>query len=68
MDEVRKKIIVVLGMHRSGTSAITRGLQTLGVNLGSSLIPPDDNNEKGFFEDIEINSFNNQLLSALGSD
>ena len=65
---MRKKIIVVLGMHRSGTSAITRGLQTLGVNLGSSLIPPDDNNEKGFFEDIEINSFNNQLLSALGSD
>lgn len=35
----RGKLVVVLGMHRSGTSAITRSLAALGVELGSSLIP-----------------------------
>ena len=30
----KRKIIVVLGMHRSGTSVITRALQVMGVDLG----------------------------------
>lgn len=61
-----KHLIVVLGMHRSGTSAITRSLQTLGVELGESLIPGiRDNNEKGFFEDSEVNQLNNELLHRL---
>ena len=65
----KNRIIVVLGMHRSGTSAITRGLQTLGVDLGSNLMPPaPGNNEKGFYEDIEINKLNNELLNALNCD
>lgn len=64
-----QRIIVVAGMHRSGTSAITRGLQTLGVQLGERLIPavPNDN-DKGFFEDIEVNALNMELLNALDSD
>ena len=62
------KIIVVLGMHRSGTSAITRALETLGVSLGGNLMPPAaDNNEKGFFEDLDIHDFNTRLLTDLGS-
>ena len=65
---IGKRIVVVLGMHRSGTSVITRGLQVLGVDLGDKLmggIP--GNNEKGFWEDAEINDFNNSLLLKLGS-
>ncbi|MBI5429093.1 MAG: hypothetical protein HY938_01405 [Nitrosomonadales bacterium] len=62
------KIIVVLGMHRSGTSAITRGLQVLDVDLGDKLIGGiAGNNEKGFWEDAEVNDFNNALLVKLGS-
>lgn len=54
-------------MHRSGTSAITRGLQVLGVSLGDNLMPAaENNNEKGFFEDLDIHALNTQLLSALG--
>jgi len=65
----RKELIVVLGMHRSGTSAITRGLQVLGVSLGERLIPPiEGNNSKGFWEDIEINAFDNEILYSIGSD
>ena len=64
-----KRLIVVLGMHRSGTSAITRGLQVLGVELGDKLMPPiKGNNDKGFFEDVDINSLNIEMLQALGSD
>lgn len=62
-----KQIVVVLGMHRSGTSAITRGLKVLGVDLGHNLLPSEKgNNEKGFFEDATITAYNEELLAALG--
>ena len=64
-----KTLYVVLGMHRSGTSAITRGLQALGVELGDRLMPPAPGvNEKGFFEDVEVNALNVELLRALDHD
>jgi len=64
-----KELIVVLGMHRSGTSAITRGLQVMGVELGDRLMPPiEGNNAKGFWEDIDVNALNNEMLSEIGSD
>ena len=63
------KLIVVLGMHRSGTSAITRGLQAMGVRLGNRLMPAlEGNNPKGFFEDIDLNALNIEILSAIDSD
>lgn len=64
-----KKCIVVLGMHRSGTSAITRGLKVLGVELGDRLIAPiANNNMRGFWEDIDINNLNTEMLHAIDSD
>src|SRR4030065_2921311 len=64
-----KSIVVVLGMHRSGTSAITRALQVLGIDLGERLmLPAAGNNEKGFFEDIDVNAINIEMLGALGQD
>lgn len=65
----KKRLIVVLGMHRSGTSAITRSLKSMGVSLGSNLISPvEGDNSKGFWEDAEVNTLNIQMLQALGSD
>jgi hypothetical protein len=62
-------LLVVLGMHRSGTSAITRGLTVLGVDLGSNLMPPSFGvNEKGFFEDLDLNRLNIEMLEAVGAD
>lgn len=50
-----KHLYVVLGMARSGTSAIARGLQALGVDLGNKLTPGAERwNAKGFFEDNDI--------------
>lgn len=63
------KLIVVLGMHRSGTSAITRALKVLGVQLGDKLIPPMVGvNDKGFWENVELNTFDVELLQSLGSN
>ncbi len=63
----QKSLVVVLGMHRSGTSAVTRGLQVIGVELGSKLMPAAPGvNDKGFFEDTDIHAFNDELLKSLG--
>ena len=69
VPQVRRRVIVILGMHRSGSSVITRGIQALGVDLGDNLMPPaEGNNSKGFFEDLDIYRFNEQLLKVLGSN
>ncbi len=61
-----KKLIVVLGMHRSGTSVITRALEVMGVQLGNRLLPPmKDVNAKGFWEDIDVNALNIEMFNAL---
>lgn len=61
------KLITVLGMHRSGTSVITRGLRCLGVSLGDHLIPAAPDNPKGFFEDADLLRINVRLLRATKS-
>lgn len=65
--QARKQLILVLGMARSGTSAITRGLQALGVDLGAKMMEANDIwNPKGFFEDKEIvEKINRSVLNAL---
>lgn len=62
------RIIIVLGMHRSGTSVITRALQALGVSLGDHLIwGVEGDNDKGFWEDLDFHGMNERLLSKSGS-
>ncbi len=69
MGKSEKRIIIVLGMHRSGTSAITRGLQVLGVELGDNLVPAmKDVNDKGFWEDRDLSTLNDGLLNILQND
>ncbi len=63
-----KRLIIVLGMHRSGTSAITRGLEVLGASLGEKLMPPAADNKKGYFEDTELNSLNIDLLKSVDNE
>lgn len=62
-----KRLIVVLGAHRSGTSLVTRGLKALGVDLGENLMQPvKDDNDRGFWEDVDINNLNIELMDYLG--
>ena len=69
MTEPDKKLVVIIGMHRSGTSAIAKSLECTGVNLGNKLMPPCLNdNDLGFFEDIDIVEFNENLLKECGKN
>ncbi len=60
-------LTVVLGMHRSGTSAITRALKVFDIQLGDRLMQAGPDNERGFWEDIDINALNMEILSAIAS-
>lgn len=60
-------ILVVLGMHRSGTSALTGVLGHLGFTAGKSLMAANESNVRGYFEDARINSLLELLLTKLGS-
>ncbi|HGY1042989.1 TPA: glycosyltransferase [Aeromonas salmonicida subsp. salmonicida] len=57
---------VVLGMHRSGTSAMSKALAVLGAQHGNYVTAAADDNPKGFWEDAEIVAFNDGLLGSLG--
>jgi len=59
-------LVVVLGMHRSGTSAATRALEAMGATFGDRLMPPQPDNPKGFFEDLDINAINVEIMRSVG--
>jgi len=65
-DGTRQQIaVVVVGVGRSGTSAITRGVQALGVELGDRLRPAGGKNPTGFFEDQDLLAINRRLKRLL---
>jgi hypothetical protein len=59
--------ICVLGMHRSGTSAMAGLLSLHGVEFGRNLMKAGEDNPKGFFEHYEVVGCHISLLEALGS-
>lgn len=64
----RNSGLLVLGMHRSGTSAVTGVLRLLGAGLGDKLMPAvEDVNPKGYWENLEIYEFHERLLQHLES-
>ncbi|HEY1655235.1 MAG TPA: sulfotransferase [Candidatus Tumulicola sp.] len=60
------RAVLVVGMHRSGTSAVTRGLQALSVYLGNDFLDVQPENPKGYWEDKGIVGINERVLAALG--
>lgn len=57
-----KECIVILGMHRSGTSVLTGLLNILGCYPGADMMLPAKDNPKGFFENIKIHNLNEKIL------
>ena len=59
-------IIIICGMHRSGTSALAGLLHSNGIIMGEekNFIPkPKKQNSKGFFENYRFRLFNDELLA-----
>jgi GT2 family glycosyltransferase len=63
----KSKAICITGMHRSGTSSIARIMNILGAYIGQpeQMIPPLEENPKGFWEQRTIHDFNEKLLKYL---
>lgn len=63
----RRTCIVVLGMHRSGTSALTRVVNLLGAALPDRILGASPGNRAGHWEPAALVQFHEALLAELGS-
>ncbi|MDG1127004.1 MAG: glycosyltransferase [Hellea sp.] len=63
---VNTRPIIIFGMHRSGTSALTRVLNFLGYALPQSVTGPSDGNELGHWESARISKLNDEILKRVG--
>ena len=61
------QIVLVLGMHRSGTSALAGLVSKLGFDLGERLLPTNEFNQKGYYENEEVVNFHSRALEELHS-
>ncbi len=66
---VGRRSVVVLGMHRSGTSLTAHVVRDLGWHLGDpdQLLAAREDNLEGFFERADVQVLNDQLLEAMGA-
>lgn len=63
----QRTCLLVLGMHRSGTSALTRVLNLLGAALPKTVIAPDGSNPLGYWEPARLVAINDAMLEEAGS-
>jgi len=59
--------IVILGMHRSGTSAVAGAIAMAGGVAPFELMPASEDNPRGYWESQRIVHFNNSLLASAGA-
>src|ERR1700712_3266684 len=59
---MQSKTLMVVGMHRSGTSLITNWLQRCGLQVGERLAGADIGNAEGHFEDVEFLRMHEEIL------
>ena len=62
-----KAAVIVAGMHRSGTSALTRVLASLGCTLPKTLMEPNEYNTEGYWESAAVAALNDAILESAGS-
>lgn len=67
MHDCQRTAVVVLGMHRSGTSAIARVLSLLGCDLPRNLMQASPSNPTGHWESESIRILNDEILDSFDS-
>src|SRR5271170_5283221 len=63
----KRQAILVLGMHRSATSAVGGVISARGVAGPKTLLPPSDSNPRGFFESAPLYAALDKMLASAGS-
>lgn len=66
-ESAERVALVTLGMHRSGTSALSGVLARLGCDTPATPMPTDDRNTKGFYESRPISALNKRILASAGT-
>ncbi len=66
MTDRRPRVLIIAGMHRSGTSAAAALLHSAGLHLGERLLGPSPSNVRGHFENLDFVEFHERRLNALG--
>ncbi|BAV04251.1 Sulfotransferase family protein [Filimonas lacunae] len=65
---MNNKVLVIAGMHRSGTSLITQWLQRCGLQIGDRLLGVGFDNVEGHFEDCDFVELHEKLLAENNLD
>ena len=66
-EHPNRRLLCILGMHRSGTSVTTSLLHRLGAQLSPELVAAIAGvNDDGFWEDSRVVQLNDELLQAAG--
>lgn len=63
---MERKFIIVWGMHRSGTSLLSRALQVFGAVHADRQLVIHAGNPTGYWEDRALVSLDEEMLNALG--
>ncbi|MCC0176132.1 sulfotransferase [Waterburya agarophytonicola K14] len=61
-----RNVVVITGMHRSGTSLTTSLLQSAGIFVGDRLLGDNLSNPRGHFEDLDFAEFHQSILQSQG--
>jgi hypothetical protein len=59
------KSFIILGICRSGTSLVAKGLNAV-ISLGNNFYPANRFNPAGYYEDIDIMKLNHDILESAG--
>lgn len=65
--QIDRTCILVAGMHRSGTSAVTRALNLLGFDVPENLLGVEEFNETGHWEPERIVAIHDEMLMMCDS-
>src|SRR3990167_3781165 len=65
----KNKCIIIMGMHKGGTSLTASIVDALGVDLGREYyIHADGINQRGYFENYDITKMNDYILESIDAD
>lgn len=62
-----REALLVIGMHRSGTSATSGMLARLGAQVPASLMVPTPDNPRGYWESTALMQFHDEVLASAGT-
>lgn len=60
---MQNKVLMIVGMHRSGTSLTSQWLSACKLHLGYRLLDANHSNQKGHYEDLDFLDYHKDILA-----